>query len=259
VRYASPLDGVVVDRHVTVGDEVEPSGHLLEVADLREVLALGRVFEGQIGQVAVGQAVRVRVPSFPDQEFEGRVERMAGGLDAQSRSLPIYVRVKNTDGRLRPAMRATLDLVTGGAELALAVPKSAVLGEAGQFYVFVQHEDTTDLFERRPVVLGVRNDQYVEILEGVSPGEPVVTQGNYPLQYVAPAAAVEKPGAKPPAAKEAPGLKTAPEPSPETEGVARSALGALWLVGGIAALLGAVLAVAVLRLRPRGRSAHGMR
>ena len=87
VRYASPVSGVVTDRHVVVGDDVEPSRHLFELADLSEVLAIGRVFEGQIGQVSVGQRVRVRVPSYRDDVFEGVVERLGGKLEPQSRSL----------------------------------------------------------------------------------------------------------------------------------------------------------------------------
>ncbi len=197
VRYASPVSGVVTDRHVVVGDDVEPNRHLFEVADLSEVLAIGRVFEGQIGEVAVGQKVRVRVPSYPEDIFEGVVERLGGKLDADSRSLAVYVRVANSDGRLRPNMRATLSLVTGGAELALAIPKSAVLGEAGDIYAFAQNEDHPERFERRPLVLGVSNDRFVEVIEGLYPGERVVSEGNYALQYLAPIAEEESETADP--------------------------------------------------------------
>lgn len=186
VRYASPVGGVVTDRHVVIGDDVEPSRHLFEVADLSEVLAIGRVFEGQIGQVRVGQKVRVRVPSYPKEAFEGQVERLGGKLDATSRSLAVYIRVANPDGRLRPHMRTTLSLVTGGADLALAIPKAAVLGEGGSVYAFVQDEERAERFERRPLVLGVSNDQFVEVIEGLYPGERVVVEGNYSLQYLTP-------------------------------------------------------------------------
>ncbi len=192
VRYASPVSGVVTDRHVVVGDDVEPNRHLFEVVDLAEVLAIGRVFEGQIGEVAVGQKVRVRVPSYPSDVFEGEVERLGGKLDPRSRTLAVYVRVVNPDERLRPHMRATLSLVTGGADKALAIPKNALLGEAGQFYAFVQDEDRPERFERRALVLGVSNDRFVEVIEGLYPGERVVAEGNYSLQYLTPIAEQEE-------------------------------------------------------------------
>jgi cobalt-zinc-cadmium efflux system membrane fusion protein len=187
VRYGSPVGGTVIDRHVVLGDDVEPSRHLIEVADLREVLAVGRIFEDQIGQVSIGQNVRVRVPSYPEDVFDGIVERLAGKLDPTSRSLPVFIRVPNPDLRLRPHMRAVLSLVTGGAELALVIPKAAVLGDSGELYAFVQDEDRPERFERRPIVLGIANDAHVEVIEGLSPGERVVAQGGYALQYVTPA------------------------------------------------------------------------
>lgn len=192
-RYSSPVSGTVTDRHVVIGDDVEPNRHLFEVVDLSEVLAIGRVFEGQIGQVSVGQKVRVRVPSYPREIFMGVVERLGGKLDSQSRSLAVYVRIKNSERRLRPHMRSTLSLITGGADLALAIPKSAVIGESGNFFVFVQDEDRPTLFERRALVLGVSNDRYVEVIEGLYPGEPVVSEGGYSLQYLSPMAPDEKP------------------------------------------------------------------
>lgn len=186
-RYASPIDGTVIDRHVVAGESVEPNGHLVEIADLSEVLAVGRVFEGQIGRVAVGQSVRVRVPSFPGRVFEGVVERIGGQLDPASRSLPLYVRVKNPEQRLRPNMRAELNVVTGRSPTALAVPRSAVLGDFGALFVFVEDDDDPTRFERRVVVTGLSDDRFVEILEGVLPGERVVTEGNYSLQFLPPA------------------------------------------------------------------------
>ncbi len=239
VRYPTPIDGIVIDRHVVAGDDVEPRGHLFEIADLQELLAIGHVFEGQIGQVEVGQAVRVRVPSFPDETFEGVVERLGGKLDQASRSLAIYVRVKNPDERLRPHMRATLSLVTGRADLALAVPKSAVLGDAGALFVFVQSDDTPDLFDRRPVVVGVSNDRYIEVIDGVAPGERVVTEGNYSLQFLPPVASL---------AAEAHG-----EPDEIAASEARGTW-LLWVVG--AGALAAALALAVFAFRLRARAAR---
>jgi multidrug efflux pump subunit AcrA (membrane-fusion protein) len=185
VRYTAPIDGIVIDRHVVPGDAVEPNRHLLEIADLSEVLAVGRVFEGQVGRVAVGQGVRVAVPSFPDRSFSGVVERIGGQLDPRTRSLPIYVRIQNQDRALRPNMRAVLSVVIESADAALAVPRSAVLGDFGATFVFVERDDDPTRFERRPVVTGLSDDRWVEILDGVLPSERVVTAGNYSLQFLA--------------------------------------------------------------------------
>ncbi len=246
VRYASPVRGVVTDRHVVVGDDVEPSRHLFEVTDLSEVLAIGRVFEGQIGRVSIGQKVRVRVPSYPEDVFEGVVERLGGKLDRTSRSLAVYVRVANPDARLRPHMRATLSLITGGADLALAIPKSALLGEAGQFYAFVQDEDRPERFERRALVLGVSNDRFVEVIDGLYPGERVVAEGNYSLQYLTPVAEEEEEREPADAVSAGDG-----EAHTHTEGPSWAM--ALWAIGALCAF--AVAAMGVRMLRGRSRAA----
>jgi len=243
VRYAAPLEGTVVDRHVVVGDDVERNGHLFEIADLRELLAVGRVFEGEVGRVAVGQKVRVRVPSYSDEVFEGVVERLGGQLDPASRSLPVFVRVENAGEKLRPHMRATLSLVTERADLALAVPGSAVLGEFGDAFVFVQRDDEPSLFDRRAVVTGLSDDLYVEIVEGVLPGERVVVEGNYSLQYLPVVAEPATHGDE----------KAEPAAPPQ-----RLAGGWPWAYGAVvlgASLAALVLGLLVLRGRAPGRRA----
>ena len=245
VRYASPVSGIVTDRHVVVGDDVGPNRHLFEVADLDEVLAIGRVFEGQIGQVSVGQKVRVRVPSYPGNVFEGVVERLGGSLEAESRSLAVYVRVANPDDRLRPHMRTTLSLVTGGADLALAISKAAVLGEAGSFYAFVQDEERPERFERRPLVLGVSNDRFVEVIEGLYPGERVVSEGNYSLQYLTPIAEEGEAGDA--------GTVSTSEGEAHAHSDGPSWTVRLWAIGALCAF--AVTALGVRMMRGRSRPA----
>lgn len=184
VTVASPLDGIVLARHVVLGSSVEQAGRVLDVADLSVVHAEAFLFEGQIGAVKPAQKVRVQVESYPGETFEGVIDRVAGSLDAETRRLQAHVEVKNPDNRLRPNMRATIHIVTGEADSVIAVPHSAVLGELGQPFVFVQTDEEGLKYERRTVITGTRDDKFIEITEGVLPGDKVVTSGNYQLQYV---------------------------------------------------------------------------
>ena len=186
VRYASPLSGRVIDRHVGPGDSVEPNAHLIEVADLAEILAVGQMFEAQISRVAIGQSVRVRVPTFSDGVFEGVVERIGGALDPVNRALPLYVRLVATGGKLLPRMPAELSVVVATSDAALAIPRSALLGDFGNQFVFVEQDADRGLFQRVLVERGLEDDQFVEILEGLLPGDRVVSVGNYPMQFLPP-------------------------------------------------------------------------
>jgi cobalt-zinc-cadmium efflux system membrane fusion protein len=196
VEYSAPIDGIVLDRHVVQGDSVQPETHLMEVGDLSDVFVEGKVFEGQIGGVSVGQKVRVKVEAFPDADFEGVIDRTGASLDAETGTLNVWARVTNADLKLRPNMRARLYIVTEEAAETVAVPRSAVLGEMGNLFVFVQQDADGLIYEKRPVVTGLRDDRFIEIVEGVFPGDEVITEGNYQLNYV-PAAKPEEKSAKP--------------------------------------------------------------
>jgi multidrug efflux pump subunit AcrA (membrane-fusion protein) len=184
VQYSSPIDGVVIDRHAVQGDSVEPNKHLMEIVDLSEVYAEGRIFEGQVAAIKTGQKVRVSVESYPTNEFTGTVDLLSGTLDAETRTLKVWVRIKNPDLKLRPNMRARLNIVTAEADSVVTVPLSAVLGEAGNLFVFVQSDTDELVYEKKPVVVGMKDDRYIEMIEGVFPSDKVVTLGNYQLQYV---------------------------------------------------------------------------
>lgn len=251
VQYPAPIDGVVTHREALLNDSVEPDKHLLEIVDLSEVYAEGQVFEGQVAQVKTGQKVRVSVESFPDKKFDGTVELVSGVLDPETRTLKIWVRVANPEAVLRPNMRATLHIVTAEADEVVAIPHSAVLGEAGNLFAFVQNDKDGLVYERRPVVTGIKDDQYIEITEGIFDGDKVVTLGNYQLQYVTTRA-------KPAAGAEGVAHQDAPDAASHGHGGKAPAQGIsrfarpLLIAGAIVALI-LIIAVAI-RFRRRARA-----
>ena len=248
VVYRAPLAGIVTDRHVVVGDSVNPDAHLFEIADLREVYAVAQIFGSEVSLVRRGAKVRLRVDSLPGKAFEGNIDLISGALDPASGSLRAFARVANPGELLRPGMRASISVVTGESGLATAVPKAAVLGDFGNFFVFVQGKDPL-AFERRNVRLGMADDRYQEILEGVAPGDSVVVQGNYQLQYVTPSAPI------PEAHKEGPaeaGEKDAGAQGAGAQTKERGPSGTPWIVGGLVLLVAAGGLWLVHRLRKPG-------
>ena len=185
VRFTSPISGTVLHSEVVLGDSVEPNAHLMQIANLDEVYAEAKLFEGQLSTVAVGQDVRVRVHAFPDEIFAGKIELLSGELDPQTLTLKAWVRLANPDGKLRPNMQARLDVVTAVGDNVIVVPRSAVIGSSGNLSIYVeQSEATIPTYEKRLVVTGMEDDRFIEIIEGAIPDEKVVTVGNYQLQFV---------------------------------------------------------------------------
>lgn len=185
VEYKSPIDGVVIDRHAVLGETVEPDRHLFEVADLTEVYVAGKVYENQIRLVEIGQRARISVESYLGESFEGVVELMSGALDPESHTLKVWIRVSNGLQKLRPNMLSTLYIYIGQSDPVIAIPNEGILGgEGGGYFTFVQSDSNPLEYNKQSVVIGVRDDQYTEIIEGILPGDKVVTSGNYQLQYV---------------------------------------------------------------------------
>lgn len=174
------LSGIVTQRHLLVGESIEPDKTLFQIADLSEVRVKCDVYEADSGNVHIGQQARVNFEAFPQRTFDGSVEALAGELNIATRSLPVWIRLPNRDLALRPNMRGEGRIVVGVADTALTVPVSSVLGDAGNQFVYL---DTGKQYERKSVVLGPRDNRFVEILDGLVPGDLVVTQGNYQLQF----------------------------------------------------------------------------
>ena len=180
----APLDGVVMAQNTSVGLAFTPATVLVELADLRQVLVRGEAYENaDLSAVREGTPVKVQLDFFRGQTFSGVVERLAPALAAETRTFEIYALLENPDLRLKPNLQGSLFVGAGDEAMGVSVPTRAVLGGIGHLFVFVETEENT--FERRPVTLGLRLADRVEVLEGVLPGDQVVVRGNYQLQFAA--------------------------------------------------------------------------
>ncbi len=182
--FTAPRDGVVLETNVLPGGAVEPDKILLTLIDLSEVDVVAQVHEGQVAAVQPGQTVRIRALAYPHEPFTGVVKTTAANLNPANGTLRVFVHTNNPAAKLLPGMRAQLSFVIEESETAVVVPREAVLGENGDFFVFRQIMTAPFAYERTPVELGLRDDRFIEIVEGVLPGDRVVTRGNYQLQFV---------------------------------------------------------------------------
>jgi membrane fusion protein, heavy metal efflux system len=181
IILTSPINGFVVRQEASLGQALNPDTMLMEVADYSQVLARGMTFESpDLSLIRPGQHARVRLDVFPDRVFEGKVQRLDVGLEPESRTFEVYVLLDNPELQLRPNMQASVSIAIGDPQDVLAVPQRAVLGDLGNLFVFVRDGNT---FERRNVVLGIKAGDQVEVVEGVLPGDNVVTEGHYQLQF----------------------------------------------------------------------------
>lgn len=190
VTVRAAISGVVTAVNVTLGQGFAADAPLMTVADYSRILARGTAYESRaILDVKIGAAAKVQVDVSPEETYTGVIQRADAGLGADAKTFEVYAVLENSGLKLRPNLLGRLSVALGKPESVLAVPQKSVLGEMGERFLYVREGSQ---FERRTVVLGRRSGGMQEIIEGVVPGEQVVVQGNYQLQYATSSAPTEK-------------------------------------------------------------------
>ena len=184
VELKAPQGGLVVASHVRLGQPVEPSAELLDISDRSKLWAVAKIPEQEAAQVAIGTAARIHIPALGDEVFEAELTRFGVEADREAGTIEAIFELDNVDGKLRPGMRAEFSVVLDSQPFVLSVPRTAIQGAPASRVVFVKDYELPNAFIRVPVTLGGENDAYVEVLNGVFPGDEVVAQGSYALSFV---------------------------------------------------------------------------
>lgn len=179
VTIFSPIDGYIVKQNTVIGQPLTPETVVAEIADTTQVLVKGITYSPtDFEQIKAGQTVRVVFDRA--EPLDGAVQRLDVGSDKENKTFAVYALVNNPKRTLFANSSATLSVMVEDAGDVLTVPAKAVLGEMGNYFLFVQENNS---FERRTVTLGRKSGDRIEIIDGVLPDEQVVTVGNYQLQY----------------------------------------------------------------------------
>jgi len=174
---SAPIAGVVVDRQVGPGQYVQAGGATPQftIADTSSVWLLANVRETDAALVKLGQSVEVHVPAYPKRVFKARLTFVSAVVDPVTHRLPVRAEIGNRDGALKPEMFANFRILTSDASESPAVPQSAVVYEGAAAHVWVIGAD--GLLSFRSIHTGRSNDGLIEVLDGLKPGENVVTKG----------------------------------------------------------------------------------
>ena len=177
ITWTAPRSGLVLERNIVEGMRAMPGDVLFRIADHSVVWAMVDVAERDLAAVREGQSVMVRVRSYRDRTFPGKVALVYPHLNPATRTVRVRVELANPDMLLKPDMYAEAEIDTGGGEPILAVPESAVIDSGDRQIVLVDKGEGR--FEPRAVQLGRRGAGYVEVRDHLKAGESVVTSANF--------------------------------------------------------------------------------
>ncbi len=173
----SPLSGTVVERTVTPGQSVggDPTQVLFTVADLDTLQVVADVYERDLDLVKVGQVATVTVEAYPGIGFPAALASIGDVVDPITRTIKVRGWASNEQHKLKPEMFARLHIQIGDAKPFLAIPKEAVLEEDGKEFIYVV--EAGGRFVKRQVKVATASVDQVRVLEGLTPGERIVTKG----------------------------------------------------------------------------------
>jgi cobalt-zinc-cadmium efflux system membrane fusion protein len=173
----APFDGLVIEKHLTLGEKHGDDSNAFTVADLSSVWVDINVFQKDLPHVSKGQTVWVS--TVGGTNAQGAVAFVAPIVDHKTRTALARMVLPNPDRQWRPGLFVNAELAVGGDGASVVIPADAVQRMGGQAVVFV---DEGDEFRAAAVSLGRRDATRVEILSGLSPGERVVVEGAFELK-----------------------------------------------------------------------------
>jgi len=188
----SPIDGIVTDRPLYVGDLATANQPILTVMDISSLVAKAHIPQADAAQLRIGVAAQIKVGET-QEPVEGRVSLISPALDPGSTTIEVWVETRKPSPSLRPGMTVSIEINAKTVRDAVAVPSPAVFKNAdGAYYVVVAGTDKKA--HQKVVQLGVRNAQLTQVASGINAGDPVIVSGGYALPDGT-AIEIEKPAA----------------------------------------------------------------
>jgi HlyD family secretion protein len=182
----APMDGVILSRDVEIGDAVSSilvlgstATLVMTEGDTTEVYVQGKVDEADIAHVYLGQQARIKVESFRDRVFEGKVTKIAPmGVEKDNvTTFEVRVSINNPGGELKSQMTANAEILLDEHKRVLTVPENAVMYDSNKnATVAIPDKSQKEGFRKAPVKVGLSNGSVTEIVSGLKEGDAVVLQ-----------------------------------------------------------------------------------
>jgi membrane fusion protein (multidrug efflux system) len=176
-RITAPMSGVISSKNIEVGQMAAPGQEAFRIVDLSTLTAESGVSERDITKLQYGQSVNIKLQS--GEQYTGAIDSISPVTDQMTGTYPISVLINNPDGKLKAGMFADIEIIFGVNKNSIAVKNTSISNEDGIFYAFVNHDGEA---EKRKIRIGIQDEEYTEILDGVKQKEQVIIAGQDSLK-----------------------------------------------------------------------------
>lgn len=183
IELKAARDGLVIKSHILQGQPVEPETELFDISDRAEMWVVARIPEQLAAGIGPGTEARIVFPALGGDPITAELRRFGVQANREAGAIEGIFRISNTDGKLQPGMRAEFSIIVSRRPNVLAVPEESLQGDPASRVVYVKDFDIPNAFVKVPVVVGETGGGWVEVKEGLFPGDEVVTRGSYMLGF----------------------------------------------------------------------------
>ena len=179
-KIRAPFSGIVCDIKVLPQERVTANQELFTIVNISEIQVRARVLESEVGKIKVDREADLRFSAYPEKVFEGRVKAISPIVNPDDKTCSVIIDVSNPAEEIKPGMHAEVEIAAEIYKNRLLVPQEAILVRGGRKLVFAVEEG---LAKWRYIDVGLENEDYAEILDGVKEGELVCIEGHGTLAH----------------------------------------------------------------------------
>ena len=179
-KIRAPFSGIIADIQAAPGEHVSVGRELFTLVNISRIQVHARVLESEIGKMQVGRDVDLRFSAYPGKVFKGKVSAISPIVNPEYKTCKVFVDVENPEEELKPGMHAEVEIAAEIHKNKLLVPQDAILTRSQRKLLFVVEDG---LAKWRYVEIGLENEDFAEILDGVKAGEQVIVEGHFTLAH----------------------------------------------------------------------------
>jgi RND family efflux transporter MFP subunit len=179
-KIRAPFSGIIADIQASPGEHVSVGRELFTLVNISRIQVHARVLESEIGKMQVGREVDLRFSAYPGKVFKGKVSAISPIVNPEYKTCKVFVDVENPEEELKPGMHAEVEIAAEIHKNKLLIPQDAILTRSQRKLLFVVEDG---LAKWRYIEIGLENEEYAEVLDGVKEGEQVIVEGHFTLAH----------------------------------------------------------------------------
>jgi len=179
-KIKAPFSGLIHDIKVSPQEHVTSGRDLFTLVNIDRIRVHAKVLESEIGKMKVGREVDLKFSAYPGKIFKGEVKAISPVINPQDKTCNVIIDVANPEEEIKPGMHVEVEIAAEIHKDKLLIPQDAVLVRSGRKLAFVVEEG---LAKWRYIDVGLENEDYAEVLDGVKEGESVIIEGHFTLAH----------------------------------------------------------------------------